>query len=850
MFWWTVRKLIKGFEGGVTGPSSIDDSVKELAKLGAPAVKPLASALMSENWYVRFGAVRALQKIRDGRAVQPLIAFMVRTDDSRLREAAAEALREISDSKAVEPLIRTLKNNDGRVRSNTVSILGAIRDSRAVEPLVAALSDGDVSVQEAAAEALGRIRDKRAVDALIRALTDSDWRGSRVRWAAAHVLGEIGDPKAVGALTAALRSTDSHLCAQAAEALVALEWHAADAEQRVLFCLAKGYWEALVTEGPAAVPYLIEYLGRDVPIQRSNAAKTLGLIGDPRAEAPLVAALFDKNELVRETVAGALGRFNSTRTVDALVAALRDADERVRSAAAHSLGQIKDVRALPPLLAGLLDGKVEGAADAIAEFGSVAVGPLRAVLMGPEGWRAVKAFEKMGDIGANELISALPHIGPFGRAIAAKALATTQEGGAIPALVGLLGDDAVTVREAAAEALRHLGWQPQNAEQRALNAVAARKYDEAVLEGTAAVEPLLAVLRERDDVQAVEAIGQLGDERAVDSVVRLLTKEYAFMRLAACQALGQIGSSRAADQLVVALMDDDESVKLAAAKALSRIREPRTTKALMIAAQTDSSAHVREAASEAVDNIAPSIEQLVAALRNENNSVIKETARRLKKLGPTAVELLIPVLESGDPRWQRNSASVLGQIGDPRAVDPLVRLLNGKISRALRTWATAALAKIGDPQAIEPLIAELTKYDMQEGQEAVDALGELKVEEAVEPLIRLLNPTYSESVRCRAAWALAKIGGARVGAPLVRFVREDSNCSKVTLMAIEHLVETSAASIASNDVRDLALLDGVTFFMPGERGPVRAVLNCSRVRRLALAEFHQRGMLLDSRFHR
>src|SRR5271157_1077577 len=57
---------------------------------------------------------------------------------------------------AVEPLIRALKyRKDSNVRINVARVLGKIKDPRAVEPLIAALKDTDGTVRSQAALALG-----------------------------------------------------------------------------------------------------------------------------------------------------------------------------------------------------------------------------------------------------------------------------------------------------------------------------------------------------------------------------------------------------------------------------------------------------------------------------------------------------------------------------------------------------------------------------------------------------------------------------------------------------------------------------------------------------------------------
>jgi predicted NACHT family NTPase len=85
-----------------------------------------------------------------------------------VRHAAAKALGRLGDRRAVEPLIARLGDKDSFVRRAAAEALGVLGDRRAVEPLIARLGDEDVWVRRAAEEALRRLGDGRAVEPLER----------------------------------------------------------------------------------------------------------------------------------------------------------------------------------------------------------------------------------------------------------------------------------------------------------------------------------------------------------------------------------------------------------------------------------------------------------------------------------------------------------------------------------------------------------------------------------------------------------------------------------------------------------------------------------------------------------
>jgi len=86
------------------------DSVKALVEIGEPAVEPLIQALGAENSDTRENAAVTLGKIKDDRAVQPLIE-MLTDEEWEIEKAATDALIEIGGP-AVEPLIVILRDEN------------------------------------------------------------------------------------------------------------------------------------------------------------------------------------------------------------------------------------------------------------------------------------------------------------------------------------------------------------------------------------------------------------------------------------------------------------------------------------------------------------------------------------------------------------------------------------------------------------------------------------------------------------------------------------------------------------------------------------------------------------------
>jgi tetratricopeptide (TPR) repeat protein len=147
-------------------------------------------------------------------------------------------------------------------------------------------------------------------------------------------------------------------------------------------------------------------------------------------------------------------------------------------------------------------------------------------------------------------------------------------------------------------------------------------------------------------VDALVAAGRLGDPAVLNDVLPLMEQKEIAMREAATFALGRSGDNRAVGPLIKALDDSRPSVQVLACFGLAQIDDPRVGPAL-IKTLSDARRHdaVRGACGYALG------------------------ARRLTAGMPA----LLAALADNRGEAQRLSAWALGQIGDPRALGPLLR---------------------------------------------------------------------------------------------------------------------------------------------------------------------------------
>ena len=122
-------------------------------KMGNEAVEPLIEVLADQNWVVREGAVLALGKIADPRAIQPLIEAFKDTNAKRI----TDALKSIGPI-ALNPLIKALTSGDSRIRIGAATALGEMKNPTVLDEIDKLAKDKDPMVRQVAKCAKHRIK--------------------------------------------------------------------------------------------------------------------------------------------------------------------------------------------------------------------------------------------------------------------------------------------------------------------------------------------------------------------------------------------------------------------------------------------------------------------------------------------------------------------------------------------------------------------------------------------------------------------------------------------------------------------------------------------------------------------
>jgi HEAT repeat protein len=556
-------------------------SLRALARIGdTRAVDPLIAALKeAENWLApRIADIL----VRHGEPViDPLIRFLQEHERHPSRAWAANVLGELKAHRAFPTLVAALKDLDDEVRAKSAAALGKLGDHRAVTYLLDhLLSDPAPFVRARIAGALGQFAGHEVIDRLVRALGDPAWW---VRMRSVEALEQIGPP-AESPLMLALDDPDPEIRIRAATALerlgvparlvraIELDEANADTEAMLTKFGVAGARELLAEHlshpqqrvrcamisairraGRKDLALeLIECVQRDAdPVIQAEGLEALHTLGAREAIPVALEALGAADERVRAEATALLGALGGRELADVIRPRCRDREPLVRAAAARALGLIR-------------------AAGAEREFGHL--------LRDPD---------------------------PLVRAAAAESAARAGWKGAAALLLELLTDSHEPVRVAAARALgdlaetsalapllrafRHAG--PEFAE--AITGAVARIDQEALGE-------VIDVLHERDDAPSrarlVRTIGDLRTPRPVRLLESLFRDRAPEVRAAAAEVLGRSPGETVPSLLLDGLTDPDEAVRAAAVDGLLRLGHEPAAPRLLQLLREDPSPRVRERA--------------------------------------------------------------------------------------------------------------------------------------------------------------------------------------------------------------------------------------------------------------
>ena len=478
-----------------------------------------------------------------------------------------------------------------------------------------------------------------------------------------------------------------------------------------------------------AVQHLIRALKDEKARVRLAAIDALGMLKDRRATGVLIPFLQDKRAVLALAAVDALGQIGDSTAVDALVVVVQAEVPVLRLAAIDALGQIGDSTVVA-VLCSQTQSEISQvrwvSAVALGRIGSPrAIGPL-ANLLGDEEMRQTVLLD-LAQIDTNW--RAWPEVemavGRFRRGL-------MQD--------DVLGDDRAIVRFRAFQGLNAVvpDWREKD------------WADELVMHWCR----WMAVGNNKERKVAARFLGDLKDQRAVQTLLGAMEDRDRNVRRQAIQSLGKIRDMRVVGVLRHALVGEDRYVRGAAARALGELRD--TSAVDMLISVVDREMHLQ---GRLGDELMGSIAR---ALGNLND-------RR-------GVDALLRLLHHPERQVRRSAAQSLGQIGDLRAADALAQALND--SSVFVRWSAAwTLVTLKDARVVPVMVEMLGKG--ANIQAAVSALGDIEpdwrnrrdVQEKIDAWISAFENGKGME-RIAAAMTLSEIGGDQIVEVLKRALRE------------------------------------------------------------------------------
>lgn len=699
------------------------------------------------------------------------------------RDNAVWALEQVADEKALRDIVALARDLGGTVARRTVVRFG----ERAVLALIATLQSDPreyddrfkaAAARRFAAEMLGEIGTSRAVPALIRALKDTSLE---VRLAAAAALVRIGNPQAQAPL-----------------------WHFIEPLLGVLrgeyYC-----WARVDAE---------DHLLRREQVRHNNISPLLKVKITPLAEAEetVVVEIPEEEELLRPLSAEEQQRLEAERIFRLTQEERRriaQPGKRVR----FKRGPVDlEVTGFEADLNPAVEGQPVTFTVRFKNHGPGDIGLTFMVALYYAGPRPLTKGRDTRAMGGYDLVRFSRHLfrGQEGEVKVTHRFTGLERHQIWAAQqLGIIGDDrAVPVLCAA---MHSFSWAVRLNVLDALGKIGVLSTTRSA-QRAAIVRTLIEALGHRDSIiryRAAENLGQMQVQTATLPLLATLSDPIWSVRQAATRALVGTVTEKWLNPLLPALLDPDPAVRLSALRVLESISSPQATQVLLAAA-ADPSPEVRlSVVGDLLLYLPPSqtIPTLVGALGDPNPRVRAAAARTLAKLAvPETETALIMALQDRDGDVREAAAQALGRIGSKSAVQALIAASEAEAGefvgvppgeevenpeaytptdKDVRAAAIAALAEIGGPEAHEairdalsdshpkvlavaiPAIAELG--DRTVGDRLIEileddkmllpirlaaarAIRQLEIEEAVEPLVDLLNhPNYQMKIAVSAA---------------------------------------------------------------------------------------------------
>jgi len=207
-------------------------------------------------------------------------------------------------------------------------------------------------------------------------------------------------------------------------------------------------------------------------------------------------------------------------------------------------------------------------------------------------------------------------------------------------------------------------------------------------------------------------------KKAVDAD-RVIFKrgELGGIKLVVIDALGQIGDLKALEHLLKSLDSEDKWIRRSAANALEEMNDERIIEPFMyhLLEKNEADVEVRRSSARALARMRPekALGALAEALKDSSLGVRLDAGQALGRIGEPAIDILIEALRDPDSRVRDSAVAALGNIGvredvSVQALNSVRNQLKGVLDNpneesTVKLTAIQAFGKIGDQESISEL---------------------------------------------------------------------------------------------------------------------------------------------------
>ena len=800
---------VKQFETGTAEERF--EALNRLAEANHPElVGFITRALKDIDWLIRTRALQLIVELPEEKRTNLLLEIPKTTKDSYffVRGSAALAIADIASQKHVSEkgfikectslLYEMRLDENAFVREQAIKAISASDNPRALEFIAPMLTDENINVRWTSAMSLVKLNDHKAVNYLITARELKPDTKEIFSIALYH----FGERESLSSL---LTSLEQQVNLSIKRQLIEILCQADDLGSADTLVKLLQTTRAETPRDEKVLFQIIPALSRLRTDKTIEALKTLLTDEDNQVQLAAIQALSDTKSLkipsmlierlllardreIGEALIKAIASFEQVETIDALFRVRKD-----------SQGQ---TRPIIDLALNKMGVTIDNLSLAIRNGKSPSWQTPRAAAR----WLAALGIPSS----LEPLVAALGHRDPQVRTEAAQALGGFGDRAAIEPLIALLEDSTPSVKVAAIESLKTLGINIDTISTRLQSSDWRTRADAANLSGRMGIKevvPLLITALHDPEVatqlESIKALAKLKDHRATESLISVLDDENAPIRATAAVALGNLGDEKAAEPLVKTLTSYDVSLGALAADSLIKLSSdkaiPALTKTLasrnwraraqaarvlghlrpesaigaLIPLLGDSAAPARYYSCQALSKMgSAAVNPMIEALRKDTRGANRYgVARALATIGKDSVDSLCHLLTDTDESLRVLAVIVLAEIGDQRAIEPLVTALDDE-RFIVRASVASALGRIGQaalPQVLDSLQSKVSPKRRAAAALALKALG---LREAAPALVAALSDK-EDTVRANAAEALSVLGDNSVVGILKQIVKSD-----------------------------------------------------------------------------